>query len=293
MYKTNPKEHSVDNLIDENTSFEDLVEKIFNIYFEEILSKHKLLSDSYDVENLHKIRIGLRKFKSFLSFIKNEIPKKEWKYANNLYKNLIKPTSKARDYDVFKNEYLSPTFIHNKKIFGGQEIYEIFENKQKLLHEYIENHITSKNYINDLNDLNDWIIKLQWRRKFSESKKFKGKGLILLVNSMVQHRYKRIVKNKKQVLNFNQKELHRYRVEIKELRYTIEVLEPYIEHSKKEAKILKNMQEILGKINDTYTAECIIQQFNISNNHASSRSYIEKRAIDQRHRYLIQLDNIK
>ena len=293
MYKTNLKDAMNYDLIDENTSFEDLIEKVFKVYLKEIQNYHKSLSISYNVENLHKIRIGLRKFKSFLNFIKNEIPKNEWKYANNLYKNLIKPTSKARDYDVFKNDFLYPAFINNNKACEVQEIYEVFENKQKVLHEYIENHITSKNYINDLNELQDWIKKMQWRRISSESIKCKGEELISLVNSMVQHRYKRIVKTKKQVLNFNQKKLHRYRVEIKELRYTIEVLEPYIDHGKKEAKFLKNMQEILGKINDSFTAENVINECNISNNRVSSTSYIEQRAVHQRHRYLIQLDNIK
>ena len=293
MYKTNPKEHLVDNLIDENTSFEELVEKIFNIYFEEILSKHKLLSDSYDVENLHKIRIGLRKFKAFLNFIKNEIPKNEWKYANELYKNLIKPTSKARDYDVFKNDFLYPAFINNSKAYEVQEIYEVFDSKKHVLHKYIENHVTSKKYINDLNELHEWIIKLQWRRIFSESMKCKGEELISLINSMVEHRYKRIYKTKKKVSNFNQKELHRYRVEIKELRYTVEVLEPYIKHGKKEAKFLKNMQEILGKINDTFTAEQVVQECKIRNNNSGSKSYIEQRAFNQRHRYLIKLSKVK
>ncbi len=293
MHETNLNKTTVDNLIDANTNFEDLIENIFKDYLEEILNNHKLLSNSYDDENLHQMRVSLRKFKSFLSFIKNDIPKKEWKYANTLYKNLIKPTSKARDYDVFKSEYLHPNYTHNKKVGESQEIYEVFESKLKSLHENIESHLASNQYLNDLEKLSDWATHYRWKKKLSKFRKCKGEELIALVNRMVQQKYKSITKYKKHVLNFNRKELHRYRVDIKELRYTLEALEPYIEHGKKEAKLLKNMQEILGKINDTYTAENVVQELNLSNNHARPRPSIEQRAFDQRHRYFVQLANIK
>ena len=280
-------------LIDENVKFEDLIQNTFIFYLEGIQSSHKLLSQSYDPENLHKLRVSLRKFKSFLSFIKNFMPKKEWKYANTLYKSLIKPTSKARDYDVFKSEYLYPPHSQNQKESEFQNIYKIFDKKQNNVHEYIEDCITSNHYMSYLNKLQTWIVDSDWKDKPIKQYKCRGKKLINLINKMVRKKYKNILKNKKRALNFDQKELHRYRIDIKELRYTIETLRPYIEHGKKEAEFLKNMQEILGKINDTYTAENVAQNLNPNNSKNLYEPYLTKYAIDKRYRCLTQLQNIK
>ena len=279
--------------IDENVKFEDLIHNVFIIYLEEIHNNHQQLSQSYDPENLHRFRVGLRKFKSFLSFIKDFIPKKEWNYANKLYKSLIKPTSKARDYDVFKSEYLYPSYTHNKKESEFQKVYEIFNKKQNSVHEYIEGCITSDDYMSYLNELRIWVVDSHWHDKPIKQYKYRGKKLISLINKMVRKKYKSINKNKKRVLDFNQKELHRYRIDIKELRYTIETLRPYIEYGKKEAEFLKNMQEILGKINDTYTAENVAQNLNPDKSKTQFGPYLAKYAVKKRHKNLTQLQNIK
>ncbi len=293
MHNNNLNTLLPDNLIDKNTNYEELIEKLFKLNIEEILNKHKLLSDSYDDENLHQMRISLRKFKSYLSLIKNDMTKNEWKYANNLYKKLIKPTSRTRDYDIFRSDYLYPAYINFKDKAEFQKLYEKFETKQNILHESTETHITSQEYMNYLHELRTWIAMLKIKNMFSKHANCKGDELIIFINKRMQNRYKNIIKTKEHILSFNQKELHRYRVDIKELRYILEVLGSYIKHGKKEAKFLKRMQEILGKINDTFIAENVVQSLNVSNNRVRSQSYLEQRAFDQRHRYLLQLENIK
>ena len=85
-----------------------------------------------------------------------------------------------------------------------------------------------------------------------------------------------------------QNDLHKLRVDTKELRYILDILGSYIKHGKQESKDLKKLQEILGKINDTYVAEKVIQKFP-AGGYDFSKQYIADQATHLRHKYLIQL----
>jgi CHAD domain-containing protein len=83
------------------------------------------------------------------------------------------------------------------------------------------------------------------------------------------------------------------RVDIKELRYIIEDLGYFNKDKNNHLKLLKNLQDILGKINDTYVAQNIINHLGKTLEIGITRSYIEDQAENSRNKYLLELKNIK
>ncbi len=292
IYKNNSNNTSFEVVINKTTTLEELIDATFKNNAEEIFKYYNLLSTSYDAECLHQLRVSLRKFKSFLSFIKNKLPSDEWEKANNIYKYLIKPTSKVRDFDVVKTEHVHPAFNNNKNIDDFNKLYIAFKNEQNKLHINIENVITSDQYTKIINDLLDWINNKHWKKNSFISDNIKGDKLKEYINEKAQHKYKKIINKKNSTSNFSQKELHKLRINVKELRYILEILGFYIKHSKKERNILKNLQEVLGKINDTYVTEKIVHNVSKSSHHHKAKIYISQQARYKRNRKLIQLKNI-
>ena len=274
-------------VINETDNLEDFIDKFFKYCERKIFNNYKLLSNSYDAECLHQFRISLRQFRSILVFFKDEIPIKEWKKAEKLYKRLIKPTSKARDFDVISTEYISPAFANNINSNEFKIFYQYCEGEQKELHTITENILLSKNFTGILNNFHDWLNNNCWKQEILINT-LKDVHLNKFINKKVQRRHKKILNAESLIYSSTQNDLHKLRVDTKELRYMLDILGSYIKHGKQKSKDLKNLQEILGKINDTYVAEKVIQKFP-TGGYDFCKQYIADQAIHLRHKYLLQL----
>jgi len=275
-------------VINETDNLEDFIGKLFKYCEKIIFDNYKLLSSSYDAECLHQFRISLRQFRSILVFFKDEMSIKEWKKAEKLYKRLIKPTSKTRDFDVIATEYISSAFANNINSNEFEDFYQCCASEQKKLHTITENIILSKNFTGILNNFHDWINNNCWKKEILKNYSLKGVHLRKFIYKKVKRRHKKILNAESLIYPSTQNDLHKLRVNTKELRYILDILGSNIKQGKKESKDLKKLQEILGKINDTYVAEKVIQNFP-GGGYDLSKQYITDQAIHLRHKYLIQL----
>jgi len=276
------------------SSLGELLDNIFQSCSNRVLSSYYLLENHYDAENLHQLRVSLRRFNSFINFFKYEINNSERIVAKNLIENLLEPTSKVRDFDVINENYLLPSFKNN----SGENEFIKLENhskqEQTKLHEKTLEELTSSSYLEILEDLQNWTENKKWGNKLSvEQNKTLKKSPEKLVKKKLKKHHKKIMKNKEDVLIFSQKELHKLRVDIKELRYVIDDLGIFIKDKKDELELLKNLQDILGKINDTYVAQTIINHLGKTIEIGIARSYIEDQAENSRNKFLLELENIK
>lgn len=280
--------------INNATSLGELLDNVFLNCSNKVLSSYYLLENHYDAENLHQLRVSLRRFNSFINFFKYEIDNNERIVAKNIIKKLLEPTSKVRDFDVINENYLLPSFNNNP----GENEFRKLENhskqEQTKLHEKALEELTSSSYLEILENLQSWVEHKKWRNELSTTQnKNLNKNPDKLVKKKLKKNHKKIMKNKENVLIFSQKELHRLRVDIKELRYVIDDLQNFIKNKKNELELLKNLQDTLGNINDTYVAQNIINHLGKTLEISITRSYIEDQAESSRNKYLLELENIK
>ncbi|MEJ2115428.1 MAG: CHAD domain-containing protein, partial [Gammaproteobacteria bacterium] len=141
----------MDNLkpvkIRDASTLEELLKYIFLSSSNKILNCYKELKYGYDKESLHQYRVSIRRFKSFINFFKNEINSNERIVINNIIKMLLDPTSKARDFDVITEEYISPS----SNSHPGDNEFSSLENQSKKiqteLHSNTLNQLSSSNYL--------------------------------------------------------------------------------------------------------------------------------------------------
>ena len=274
------------------TSLDDLMEETFINCNAQVLAHYKYIQNEYNEEVLHKMRIALRMFRSFIDFFKKEMPKKEFLKINKIIKDLIKPTSKARDFDVFSETYISPAFSKNRDSDEFKQLYESTKKEEENLHKYVINYLSTPRYKNNIEALSKWIMDKNWKPEKSVKKYSKNKALKKFIEKKLIKRHKKIMQSKREALTYSRKELHKLRVDAKELRYIVETLGFCMKNRKQEIALLRNIQNVLGKINDTYVAEKIIHDLSPNNDNNTSKSYIEFQAQNQRDEYFNQLKAI-
>lgn len=275
------------------STLEVLLENIFLSSSNKILNCYNELKDGYDNEALHQYRVSIRRFKSFINFFKNEINNSERVVINNIIKMLLNPTSKARDFDVIKEEYISPSCGSHPDDDEFRALEDQSKKIQTELHNNTLYQLSSNNYLNLLDELQSWVDQKKWADELTHTQhNALNKKPDKLIKNRIKKRYQKILKNKKDILIYSQKELHKLRINIKELRYIIDDLGFLIKHKKYELKQLKSLQDILGKINDTYVAQRVINDLSKNLALGISRLYIQDQFEDHRNAYFLELVNI-
>ena len=265
--------------IERISSLDLLIKVETNYCIDEIVCKTSLLENKYDENILHEIRISLRKLKSLIYFFKGYLLKKDFTEIKNIIHNLIAPTSKARDYDVVKANYIYPICLKNKrnddyKTFMIHSINEIHYLQEETL-----NILSSQKYLTTLMDLKTLVNKYSWD---NQSKLHPDSSLRKYVENNINKELRAIYSNIKDSYNLPRKKLHHLRIRIKEIRYVTELLKFYIKKYKTTLRDLKVLQDILGEINDTYAADSIIHDLNISKYLSSQHKHIEKKILKHR-----------
>ena len=270
------------------SSLDALIKVEVNYCIDEIIYKISLLTNEYDENLLHEIRISLRKLKSLIYFFKSFLSKEEFSTIKIIIRQLITPTAKVRDYDIVKANYIDPSYLENNHdndfktfmIHSSNEIHNLQEKvlKKLLSHEYKNSLVKLKIRVNDC----------AWR---DSSKQYSatslGKYIVVNINKELDDIYKNISNCYQQ----SQKKLHHLRIKIKEIRYVIELFKFYIKHYKNILANLKYFQDTLGEINDTYVAGSVINELNITKYLTSQHEYIEKRILDHRKSNILKLKN--
>ena len=260
---------------------------------QEIINNHSLLLKHNDINNLHHLRVSLRKLKSILKFFKKEITNDTFNEINTHIKKLIEPTAKTRDFDVFKDEYIYPVYLFNQNLNEFKILLKHAEKKQKVLHKYTLEEVSSKKYKNLISNLGVVIEKQNKSYLYNNDNISSETELKNLINNRINKRYKKIVNSKAFISEVSQNELHKLRIHAKELRYVLSVLEARTANESNKIKSLKKLQDILGKIHDSYVAEQIIHELSTCKSYNVTKPYIQTLAHKNRVQNLDKLYSLK
>ena len=264
-------------------------ELMYSVYEIEVCY-HSLLKH-YDSNDLHDMRVNLRRLLSFLHFFKKEIPKKEWNTITKTIKKLIKPTSRVRDYDVFNKNYIVPVHrLNNKKDYT----YLLSSSDEELnkLHKNLIRTLQSKEYRNYLKQLRKWIVGKKWKSKNNDKDIYVDKELRSLIEKRLNKKFNKLKRSRRRLYEFDQKMLHKIRMNAKELRYVMGIFRYSIKHKNSKLIYLKDLQDILGYINDSYVAEEILAEYSKDNRLSKSTDYIQFQTQATRKNKFTQLSNM-
>jgi len=223
----------------------DVLKAIFKNYLIKVRYYLQKCKIEKDVENLHQLRVNIRKTRTILKEFKEYFEPNFYQYSYKFLKDFMKETNLKRDLDVFMQDI---SFYEKKfkidlsilkrelKRFQNQEeknLKKLIQKNEKKIIDLYKRFILDSFYIeNNKNIIDTAIIK-------------------------VKNRAKKIEKNLK---NFSSKDLHKIRIEFKKLRYLLENFS-FLYNKKKVLKNIKKIQDILGKYHDIEVQKNSIEKF--------------------------------
>jgi len=251
-----------------------LIQPEVNYCVNSVLVKIVLLKENYNEKTLHEIRISLRKSISLINFFKDSIHSNDKQKIELTLKKLFTPTSKVRDYDVVLNNYIYPELLTNNDNNKHNNFIKHSNNKIAYLHKNTIKKLTSPEYRAMLINLKIWTNNYNWDDALE---KYDNKSITKYIEKKINNEYTQLIEQKNNIFYLSRKKLHHYRIRAKELRYIIELFKFFIKDYQKILIELKEIQDLLGEINDTYMAHKIVKELNTPKLLAKKYKYIDKK----------------
>ncbi|WP_101477361.1 CHAD domain-containing protein [Candidatus Nitrosotalea bavarica] len=245
----------------------DLDKKLFLVKFEKIQERfyQKLLDyiKNPSDENIHDIRVTIRRLETAYKILPNNVRKKE-KNTNYVKqaKTLFKLNAKIRDYDIIcakmESKYQDQTYelVATLKNFRIEKLHSANEIALKILHTTTPK--ISTNIIRE-SKLNKRYFKILGKMELDIQK-----------NTIIA------LGDEKKI-----EELHMLRKDFKKLRYSFEL----VSCKGKTVQILKNLKEIQDMLGDIHDSDIIIDYLRSIEQNSKYLDIIESEVSERRKKY--------
>ena len=219
--------------------------------------------DQQDIEGLHQVRVGLRRFRSALTLFKSYLPQPQRAWFNDEARWLLNELGPARDLDVFMTDLLPPLLNSKNTKRGMKSLLETLHILCGSAHARARAALVSQRYQRFARHLEAWVTGHGWRSEPGSN--HKDPRTITAKDFAVRVLNKRLIKisaSGKRIDQLPVEELHRLRIAIKKTRYGIDFFGRLLPKALtlKLARALKSLQDCLGHLNDLAVAEEIISQ---------------------------------
>lgn len=227
----------------------------------QILANEPIICQGDDPEGVHQMRVGLRRLRSLFTVFAPVLPAAQTDYFKAELKWLASELGAARDYDVFRDEILRPVHACFPEAPGMAGLLKEAGRSGALAYERARAAIADRRYTRLLLDLSRWIAEAGWREQnLTEA------GVQLFApardyaDALLEHRYRKLRKNGKRLLNGPPADRHLLRIHVKKMRYTSEFFSELYPQKKAKPflKGLAALQEVLGHMNDAAVAENLL-----------------------------------
>lgn len=215
----------------------------------------------YDTEFLHDYRITLRKIRSVLSLFKGVYAEKQVIAFKRRFSDLMAPTGRVRDLDVYLLERQRYYDLLPKTLHGGLDrMFILFTDERKVENARLTSHLQSKTYGNEISSL----ARLFDKRKKLQPGPTADLGAHGYASALIWERYRKIRRTAARMgPDAADAEVHTLRIHCKKLRYLMEFFRPLFPKAKLTAplKALKQLQDNLGLFNDYAVQQVSLQDF--------------------------------
>ncbi|MDX2143822.1 MAG: CHAD domain-containing protein [Rhodospirillaceae bacterium] len=216
--------------------------------------------DGRDIEGVHQVRVGLRRFRSALGLLKKFIPAHQYAWLKSEAKWLLGELGQARDSDVFLAELLPSV----RKAMGNRRALAALDRAARTFRDQAQIRaraaLSSKRYARFMQRLDTWLAGEGWRAARDEAVK-DGSHLDArpFATRALDKRLGKLRSRGKRIDTLPVDDLHRLRIEIKKVRYGIDCFQSILNKRRagKYAATLKGLQDELGHLNDVAMAEAM------------------------------------
>ncbi len=225
--------------------YNDIKEKVEEIIAVILKMRENYLEKPEEIESVHKLRVKVRQFRSFVSFLKPLLPKKSYTLMQNDLRELAQECAYLRELDVLMKEWKTHSDRFEKAGVSGDEFFTIMTNERKKEQERLYSYLEKPNAAMMLNEAKNIILKNIHPEvlKYVTLKQM----LIETLNSWhdrIQHDYENIDSNNLVII-------HALRIKAKKMRYVMEVFGLDKDEATKEMyQEVKKWQEVIGEITD-------------------------------------------
>ncbi len=219
-----------------------------------------LLSDN--PENIHQIRVALRRLRSLLPQFKSVISQESYAAIADELKWLANALGPARNWDVFVTQTLPPILRQLPSDRGLKALHQEACKSQSAARDEAHMALRSHRYDRMLLNLGTWLMADGWKDHVSVEQQQRLDAPILeLAQLVLTACHKAVHRHGKALLEMPAKERHEVRIAVKKLRYATEFFASLFPHkaTRKYIKALEVLQDELGILNDAATTELLLQ----------------------------------
>jgi inorganic triphosphatase YgiF len=219
--------------------------------------------DGRDPEGVHQLRVAIRRLRSAFSTFGRLLDRDQRARLSSESERIINCFGPARDWDVFSTELLAPIMQARPDDPHLARLLEIAQVERQRGYDAVRAEIGSHAYTHYLLELRLWIEASGWRECASErGVAWFDRPIVAFADHLLARRHRKALKLGRQFAELDAKQRHAVRIALKKLRYACEFFETL--YDKKDAKSyltsLKQLQDVLGHLNDVAVAEKLVMQ---------------------------------
>ena len=231
----------------------------------QIRLNEEILLDTPEVEALHQMRVGVRRFRSAISLFGGLVRDAECERLILELKRLSEPFGRGRNLDVFLAETLPQERERRPDETGLLNLETQFEVDRAKAHDEIALRLRSAEWRKVTLDLLAWVNTGSWLTPMDpESAATIASPVADYAARILDRRRKQLKKRGRDFAGLSVEERHRVRIIAKKLRYGSQFFASLFADEKKAArhktfvKALKRLQGKLGALNDIATAKELV-----------------------------------
>jgi inorganic triphosphatase YgiF len=215
----------------------------------QIAANAVVLREAPQVEATHQLRVAARRLRSALSTFKGIV-------ADNQYEPLSKAGDAARNLDVFVEEVLEPATRLETPPAGLADLRAAADAARETARGKVVEVVSSERFRLLMIDATAWVETGAWLK----GDEVDGSAAAFAAKTLARRRRK-LRRRARDLAQAEPAERHRARIEAKKLRYAAEGFSALFPPKRTDRFIdrLKDVQDVLGELNDIATAEPLVE----------------------------------
>jgi inorganic triphosphatase YgiF len=210
-----------------------------------------------EADAVHQMRVALRRFRAAITLFKAVVEDERRDPIRAELKWMANVLGEARDLDVYITKVLEPAQDEHSSDEGYQKLLAGYQERRDRAYEVVQETIASPRFINGILEAAAWTQAGDWLLGESKpARRRRSQPVTMLAQEELGRRWKKIIKQGRNLVELDSEELHQVRIEIKKLRYATEFFESLFKgggaKKRKRAALstLEALQETLGELND-------------------------------------------
>jgi triphosphatase len=226
-----------------------------------ILANQAVAEEGRDIEGVHQMRIGLRRLRSALFYLRAEVPSNLFRPLDNEADWILSILNPARSWDVFVTATLGRLSDHMDARISFDELRQEAENLRQRSYQALRETLASPRYSHFHLSLGRTIEGQSWAQGASKKT---ARRLSKAVSEAAPRIFKRLLKKAKkrgaklQLLDAEKR--HKLRISLKRLRYAIDTLDSAGKRkaTRRYLNELSHLQEVFGADSDVQTTRLLL-----------------------------------